>query len=268
MTMQNSQSFPGSGQRNRLIIQLITIMAITLVALLIFRQLPGLDVFVSRLAFTVKDCPSDSVSVVCGNFLLAGDPVLNQIREISLGLPFLLGGGIVAHLVFHMFLFPRTTVEELQKISLVIWTLLLATIVLVNMILKELWGRPRPYQVEELGGDQPFVLPGTISNFCENNCSFVSGEASSAAWLITFLVFIPRRWQWPAGILIGLYVVFFSGLRVAFGRHFLSDVVISVLLTLCVIAALRYLFSLSFFVRVFDKIARWSNQRAYDLKNR
>ncbi len=266
--MQKTQPPTVSGQSDRLLVHLITMVVITIVALLFFRQVPGLDIFVSRLAFTVKDCPAESASLVCGDFLLLVDPSLNLIRDISLRLPFVLGGGMVVYLAFHMFFFPRTSVEELQKISVVIWTLILATIGLINLVLKELWGRPRPFQVEELGGDQPFVLPGSISDFCESNCSFVSGEASSATWLFTFLLFVPRRWQWPVGILIGFYVVFFSGLRVAFGRHFLSDVVISSLLTLCVLMALRYLFSLPYFQQMFKSMARWSNQFAYDLRIR
>ena len=172
------------------------------------------------------------------------------------------------YLIYQVFLNRNTTAKEIEKLNLVVWTVLLSTVLLVNLILKEYWGRPRPYRVEELGGEHPFVLPGTVSEYCESNCSFVSGEASSAAWLFAFLVFLPNRWRLPTGIFLSIYLVFFSGLRIAFGRHFLSDVTLSVLFTFCIMAFLNMLFSTPNFQQLFEKIARWSNQVAFDIKVR
>ena len=242
------------------------VLALTVIVLIVFRQLPGLDIFVSRLAFTIMACPPDSILSVCGEFLLQSNSLLNLLREISLQIPNIFGLGISFYLVYQIILNRNTTAREIGKLSLVIWTVLLSTVLLVNLILKEFWGRPRPYRVEELGGEHPFILPGTISNYCESNCSFVSGEASSAAWLFVFLVFLPIRWRLPAGIFLSVYLVFFSGLRVAFGRHFLSDATMSVLFTFCIMAFLNMLFSTPYFRYLFEKIARWSNQVAFDLK--
>ncbi len=247
---------------------LIFLLVITMLALFFFRLMPGLDLFVSKLALTVQPCPKNATVSVCGTFALQFDGLLSALREISLQIPNVVGIGISVYLVYQILLNPNTGAEAIRKINLVIWSVLLATIVLVNLILKELWGRPRPYQVDGLGGENPFVLPGTISNYCESNCSFVSGEASSAAWLFTLLVFLPRRWRVVVAVFLTAYMVFFSGLRIAFGRHFLSDVVISVLVTFCVIAALNLLFSTRYFTRIFEKIALWSNQVAFNLKVR
>jgi len=247
-------------------IYFLMVFALTVVALLLFRQLPGLDIFVSRMAFTVEPCASDSTRAICGDFILQSNSLLNLLREISLQIPNIFGFGIFFYLIYQIFLNRNTTAKEIGKLSLVIWTVLLSTVLLINLILKELWGRPRPYRVEELGGEHPFVLPGTISNYCESNCSFVSGEASSAAWLFTFLIFLPNRWHLPTGIFLSIYLVFFSGLRIAFGRHFLSDVTLSVLFTFCVMAFLNMLFSTAYFRQLFEKFARWSNQVAFDLK--
>lgn len=244
----------------------ITVFTVTVIALFLFRLLPGLDIFVSRLAFTIKPCAPDSTLTVCGGFLLQSNNVLNLAREISLQIPNIFGFGIFFYLVYQIVLNRNTTAKEIEKLSLVIWTVLLSTVLLINLVLKELWGRPRPYRVEELGGEHPFILPGTISNYCESNCSFVSGEASSAAWLFAFLIFLPNRWRLPAGIFLSAYMVFFSGLRIAFGRHFLSDVTLSVLFTFCIMAFLNLLFSTAYFQQLFENIARWSNQVAFDLK--
>jgi membrane-associated phospholipid phosphatase len=185
-----------------------------------------------------------------------------MLRNLSLDFSFYLALGTLGYLLYQLFISRRTTAGELRKIALVMSTLALATGVIVNMLLKQYWGRPRPFRIEELGGEQTFVLPGTISDQCVTNCSFVSGEASGAAWLFTFLLFVPKGWRWPVGMAIAVYAGFFSGLRIAFGRHFLSDVVISALITLCVFMVLRVIFSSSWFTHQFEKVARWSNQLA------
>ncbi len=246
----------------------VAVFVLTVVALLLFRLLPEVDFFVSMMVFTIKACPSDSVPAVCGDFMLQSSNLLNLLREISLQIPNIFGSGIFFYLIYQIFLNRNTTAKEIEKLGLVIWTVMLSTIMLINLILKELWGRPRPFQVEEFGGEHPFVLPGTISRYCENNCSFVSGEASSAAWLFAFLIFLPNRWRLSTGIFLSIYLVFFSGLRIAFGRHFLSDVTLSVLFTFCIMAFLNILFSTPYFQQLFEKIARWSNQVAFDIKVR
>ncbi len=101
--------------------------------------------------------------------------------------------------------------------------------ILVNVILKQNWGRARPVMVEAFGGDKIFTPPFEIAGQCARNCSFVSGEAASAAVMalvlgICFGSSVAKRWR-PA-LYIGLAAVFVlaSGLRIATGRHFLSDV--------------------------------------------
>ncbi|QYZ68773.1 phosphatase PAP2 family protein [Neotabrizicola shimadae] len=122
----------------------------------------------------------------------------------------------------------------------------LATGVVVNAILKAHWGRARPAQVTEFGGSARFTPPHQISPECDSNCSFVSGEMSGAVafgiglWaILTALDWrLPRRWQrW--GRIVALAVPLLTGLqRIASGRHFLSDVVLSALFTLLIAVVL------------------------------
>lgn len=101
---------------------------------------------------------------------------------------------------------------------------------LVNGLLKQSWGRARPAMVEAFGGDKLFTPPFEIADQCANNCSFVSGEAASAAVMVIVLAvcFVPHltglRRSLGYAALAAVFVVA-SGLRVASGRHFLSDVV-------------------------------------------
>jgi len=116
-----------------------------------------------------------------------------------------------------------------------VWLFAVASFVLgpgllANAILKSYWGRARPQSVVEFGGTARFSPPVLISDQCQHNCSFVSGEASAFATvaLVLGLLLLPRlpvHWRWPTGLAVALYALGGSLLRVAFGRHFLSDVV-------------------------------------------
>src|SRR6516225_4461571 len=58
----------------------------------------------------------------------------------------------------------------------------LAPGVVANLVLKEHWGRPRPIDVAEFGGDEHFRPWWDPRGDCPKNCSFVAGEPSGAFW--------------------------------------------------------------------------------------
>lgn len=116
-------------------------------------------------------------------------------------------------------------------------TLLIGPGLLVNLILKNNWGRPRPVQVDVFGGDAPFIGTWQITDHCARNCSFVSGEASSAIWVMSVALVVPVRWRATVFVVAGVYALALSLNRIAFGGHFLSDVVLAWGLTLMLVAA-------------------------------
>ncbi len=120
-------------------------------------------------------------------------------------------------------------------------TLVLGPLLIVNVILKDHWGRPRPVQVDAFGGEAPYVAVWRITDWCDSNCSFVSGEASSAMWLVAVALVLPRAARVPAAAAAATYALLLSLNRIAFGGHFLSDVLISFALTLLVIAIMHRL---------------------------
>jgi len=87
----------------------------------------------------------------------------------------------------------------------------------------------------------PFVPAGQWSDACLNNCSFVSGEASSIFWLVCLVPLLPERYRRRGAVIIVAVALFTSGLRIAFGGHYLSDVVLGALSTLIVFGALATL---------------------------
>ena len=110
---------------------------------------------------------------------------------------------------------------------------------LVNVILKDSWGRPRPMQVKEFGGALEFRPWYKTDGACPKNCSFVSGETSGAFWLVAPASLAPGPLRLPA-VALALGVGFITGvMRVAFGGHFPSDVLFAGLFTLILVALLR-----------------------------
>ncbi|MGV6838966.1 MAG: phosphatase PAP2 family protein [Planktomarina sp.] len=101
--------------------------------------------------------------------------------------------------------------------------------ILVNVFLKGMIGRARPVHTENFGGSAEFTPPFELTDQCAANCSFVSGEAAGAAtlclvvWIITHF-YRPALWVPLVRYGIIAISVTASVLRIAKGRHFISDV--------------------------------------------
>ena len=118
--------------------------------------------------------------------------------------------------------------------------MLLGPGVLVNGVLKAHWGRSRPADIAAFGGDAGFTPAFEMAGACARNCSFVSGEGAGAVALAIALgVLGPPSWRLRAGLAASAALA--SGLRVATGRHFLSDVVFGAFLVGFVALALHRL---------------------------
>ena len=101
---------------------------------------------------------------------------------------------------------------------------ILGPVLMVNAVLKDNWGRPRPHQVLEFGGDRPYqaAFYPTFEN--REGHSFVSGHAS-VGFVFFSLALLARNRRWLllpvlAGGVIG------AG-RIVQGGHFFSDVIFS-----------------------------------------
>lgn len=102
-------------------------------------------------------------------------------------------------------------------------TLIIGPGLITNTLLKDNWGRARPVQVTEFGGKDDFGPPLLIDDECNDNCSFVGGDAAFGYWFHSFAYVAKRRRRmvFIAGVGVGLG---YSLLRVGMGAHFLSDV--------------------------------------------
>jgi lipid A 4'-phosphatase len=95
-----------------------------------------------------------------------------------------------------------------------------------NTILKDHWGRARPSQVTQFGGNRDFTAALVPATQCERNCSFVAGDPALGFYLVSFAFLVPtprrRRLAEAAALGVGAVLGF---VRIAQGGHFFSDVV-------------------------------------------
>lgn len=101
----------------------------------------------------------------------------------------------------------------------------------VNGGLKEGWSRPRPGDVINFGGSHSFVPWWDPRGGCDSNCSFVSGETSSATWFAAPAILAPPPWRYIALGAAAIYATSIGFVRMLAGGHFLSDVLFAAILT-------------------------------------
>lgn len=208
--------------------------------LIIFYAFPQIDLATSRYFFTPAICDASSTpGDVCGAFTAANNWFLKNLRMIFFRLPY-----VVAIVQLCMLIACYTqhgstfNAARANNLKIALGSLLIGPGLIVNVILKEHWGRPRPVSVTDFGGMMDFVQAGSFAGKCVSNCSFISGEAASAGWLLCLLIFVPQ----PARTGLFLPVIAISLLtpvmRLAFGGHFLSDIVLGWLMAVIVFAGL------------------------------
>ncbi len=187
----------------------------------LFSAAPKIDLFVSQLFFS-------------GSFERANEPhweVLRQaIWRLTLFVCLLSLLGLIAALYNRVLLGVPTRIW-----GFILSLYLLGPGLIVNVVLKSHWGRARPAEVGAFGRSAEFTRALEPADQCVKNCSFVSGEAAGAVALAISLTMLARLIHGPitrsAVIQVGIALaVIGSVLRIAMGRHFLSDVLFSVLI--------------------------------------
>ncbi len=200
----------------------------------VFLAAPGIDLWFSGLFYTPGI-----------GFPMARLGAFIGLRELHSWLTIATVIGLIAAWLIKVALPLRPSLVRPRDIVFILSTLIIGPGIIANLIFKNHWGRPRPFTVTDFGGDLPFVAAWRITDYCATNCSFVSGEGSSAIWLLTLAVLVPERWRPTAvRVLLALAVVFALN-RIAFGGHFLSDVLLGWFMTLLVMAVLYRLLYVS-----------------------
>lgn len=195
-------------------------LAATAVFGLLFWFVPGIDLAASRL-FGGPD-----------GFPMADNTSWQMIRH---ALRILTDGTAIAALGFAVLAYTWRNLTPLRPKVLDFWffAYILVPGLLVNSILKATSGRARPRNIIEFGGDAEFTQAFLWADQCNRNCSFVSGEGSAmAAFGILATLLFWRHLKRIHLILLWALCLFGALLRVAFGGHFLSDVLIAMTITI------------------------------------
>jgi len=151
-----------------------------------------------------------------------------------------IGGAIVFLLSFRV----RRLKTHRRAALYLVMVMLIGPGLLVNLILKEHWGRPRPRQIKEFGGNERYVPPGKMG---PGGHSFPSGHASAAFYLITPFFILRKRNRKLAlsSLLFGLCYGSLMGIgRMIQGAHFFSDILFSAAIVYFTALGLAYLFGL------------------------
>jgi lipid A 4'-phosphatase len=155
--------------------------------------------------------------------------------------PFWLLGALAGLWLARRLKWPRLPAPSGAAMVFLIASLAIGPGLIVNLGLKDHMHRPRPVHVAGFGGDEAFRPWDRFDGACRKNCSFASGEAASGFWMVAPALLTPPPLRVAAVAAALAYGVATSALRVAFGGHFLSDVLMGGLLSLLVVMALwRY----------------------------
>lgn len=172
-----------------------------------------------------------------GHFIGRGDRYLDMLRDHGFVAVATCVGCVV--LAVNRYLPWRLPSIPTRTAVVLTLSLLLGPGLLVNGVLKEHWDRPRPVDVTAFGGTKPFANWWDPRGACERNCSFISGEAATAAWMFGPAMYAPIPWRIPALAAAAVFAGVMSALRMAAGAHFFTDVLFGMLSTMLILLALR-----------------------------
>lgn len=207
---------------------LIVALVIAAVVGLAFGFYPDLDLRVARYFYDVVDGNRNG-------FAWRFYPPLMLARDAGLWVGALLIAPAVVALLVKLILPHRKILVPGRAVVFLIATMVLAPGLLVNVLLKDHWGRSRPIDVTQLGGAEHFVPWWDPRGDCPNNCSFVSGDVSGAFWTLAPAVLAPPQWRVMAvGAALALGTAM-SVMRVMAGGHFVSDTVFAGVFTFLII---------------------------------
>jgi membrane-associated PAP2 superfamily phosphatase len=150
---------------------------------------------------------------------------------------FVLSLGILAFSVFFAsFLFPKCRAWRFQSLYIVL-VIALGPGLVVNLIVKDHWGRPRPVHIHEFGGQYDYIPPAKIGNTPDK--SFVCGHCS-VGYAFFAVYFLAQNHKLIYFLLTLSFAWSMGFTRMAAGGHFLSDILWSGYLVFMVAYGLYY----------------------------
>lgn len=151
--------------------------------------------------------------------------------------PFTVVSGLVALIVYIAGHFHSFTRRFRRRALFVLLVIALGPGVVVNLVVKDHWGRPRPVHIQQFGGEYSYVPPAKFGHTPDK--SFVCGHCS-VGYAFFVLYFLSQNHK-VLYFLLTLSLAWMMGFtRMTAGGHFLSDVLWSGYLVFLVAYALYY----------------------------
>lgn len=175
---------------------------------------PELDLAISRLVFDET-----------AKFYLRNAPILKVIYKSVNVLAVTMAIGVIAAYLYQ--LYTKKSFKYFDKKALVYIFMVFAfgSGVIVNLGLKQNFGRARPAQIVQFGGEKKFTPAAVVNWECGKECaSFSCGHCSFALGFIAFFFLFRKRWILVTTLSYGLIV---SIGRIMQGGHFFSDFIFS-----------------------------------------
>ena len=201
------------------------ILACFAVSALLFNAFPSVDISISRLFFD-------------GSFHLKQQWWTTLMHESMGCFLWLSLTAVVGLYVWNKLSKRNVCGVDGKKVVYLFLVLIVGAGLIVNVVLKDNFGRARPRDIAEFGGSQRYTPPFVVSGECHRNCSFSSGEAAGGFFpLALALALSRRRTLFVSAVTFGAFVSF---CRIASGAHFFSDTLVSFFVMLIVADVLYY----------------------------
>ena len=175
-----------------------------------------------------------------GGFMLAQAPWARVLRAFGHFIPWITVAPAFVVIVLKFLLPHHRMFMPARAAVLLALTMAVGPGLLVNGLFKSEWGRPRPVHVQEFGGKLTYVPWYDTNGACPSNCSFVSGEGALSFWMVAPASLAPpgplRALAMTAAVSFGVIV---GALRIGFGGHFFTDVILAGVLVVGLIAITR-----------------------------
>ena len=207
---------------------LICALTVAVVAGVAFGLYPELDLRIARYFYAVEDANHNM-------FAFRIYPPTMLARDVGVWIGTVLVAPAVAALVIKLILPRRKLLMSGRAVVFLIATMVLAPGLLANVLLKDHWGRPRPIDVTQFGGNEHFVAWWDPRGDCSSNCAFISGDVAGAVWTFAPAALAPPQWR---AITYGAALALGAGMaviRVMAGGHFPSDVIFAGVFTFLII---------------------------------
>lgn len=204
---------------------LLIALGVTAIFVIAYALFPQLDLVVARLFFD----PATKT------FPASFNPTLEFLRNAAMVVAWLFAAPAIVALLAKLIWPRKPLMMSGRKAVFIVFTIIMSAGVLTNAIFKQHWGRPRPAATAEFNGKWDFKSWHDSSGACPRNCSFFSGEAATAFWTYAPASLAPATIRPIAYAAATVFGVATGLLRMTFGGHYMSDVIVAGIVVFLVI---------------------------------